>query len=87
MKPSNQTVVEGAKVIFHCNATGNPAPNVRWIKDGKTVGTKDLLSFEAKRNDSGKYWCLAENGLNSTVTAVAYLNVQCKFIIIQICNL
>ncbi|XP_068759026.1 neuroglian-like isoform X2 [Montipora capricornis] len=75
-KPSNQTVMEGAKATLHCNATGNPAPSVRWIKDGKTVGNEDLLSFVTKRNDSGKYWCLAENGLSSTVTAMAYLDVQ-----------
>ncbi|XP_068714967.1 neuroglian-like isoform X2 [Montipora foliosa] len=75
-KPSNQTVMEGAKATLHCNATGNPAPSVRWIKDGKTVGNEDLLSFVTKRNDSGKYWCLAENGLSSTVTAIAYLDVQ-----------
>ena len=77
-EPSNQTVTEGAKATLHCNATGNPAPSVRWIKDGKTVGNEDLLSFVTKRNDSGKYWCLAENGLSSTVTAMAYLDVQCK---------
>ncbi|XP_068757833.1 contactin-2-like [Montipora capricornis] len=75
-KPSNQTVTEGAKATFHCNATGNPAPSVRWIKDGKTVGNEDLLSFVTKRNDSGKYWCLAESDLNSTVTEIAHLDVQ-----------
>ena len=72
--------MEGTKATFHCNATGNPAPSVRWIKDGNTVGQKDLLSFVTKRNDSGKYWCLAESDLNSTVTEIAYLDVQCKLI-------
>ena len=39
----------------------------------------DPLSFEAFRNQSGKYLCLAENGLNKTVNASAYLDVQCKY--------
>ena len=65
---------------FHCNATGNPTPKIRWIKDGKTVGEEDTLSFVTKRNDSGRYWCLADNGFNATVKAIAYLNVQCEYI-------
>ena len=63
---------------FHCNATGNPTPKIRWIKDGKTVGEEDALSFITKRNDSGRYWCLADNGFNATVKAIAYLNVKCE---------
>ena len=80
MQPTNQTVIEGAMATFHCNATGNPTPKIRWIKDGKTVGEEDTLSFVTKRNDSGRYWCLADNGLNATVKAIAYLNVQCEYI-------
>ena len=66
--------------IFHCNATGNPTPKIRWIKDGKNVGEEDTLFFVTKRNDSGRYWCLADNGFNATVKAIAYLNVQCEYI-------
>ena len=70
-------------MTFHCNATGNPAPKITWTKDGKTVGTKDTLSFEALRSKSGKYWCSADNGLNSTVNASAILNVQCMYDLIM----
>ena len=76
--PADQTVIEGAKATFHCNTTGNPTPKITWIKDGKTVARGETLSFETNRNQSGKYWCLAENGLNSTVNASANLDVQCK---------
>ena len=48
------------------------------MKDGKTVSQEQTLNIETHRNDSGKYWCLAENGLNSTVNASAMLDVQCK---------
>ena len=72
-------MIEGDQAMFHCKATGNPTPTIKWIRDGKTMVTGGKLSFETKRNDSGKYWCLAENGLDETVNASAYLNVQCKY--------
>lgn len=62
----------------HRTADGNPEPEIKWIKDGKTVATQGLLTFEAMRNQSGKYLCSVENGLNSTVNASATLDVQCK---------
>ena len=76
--PANQIVLESATATFHCNATGNPAPKIRWIRDGKTVGEEPTLSFETNRNNSGKYWCLAETVMFSTVNASANLDVQCK---------
>lgn len=78
-KPTNETVTEGDLAIFFCDTTGNPTPKITWIKDGETVDKGDTLSFEAFRNQSGEYWCLAENGLNETVNASAYLDVQCKY--------
>lgn len=77
-RPSDQTVIEGAKVTFHCDASGNPSPKLTWIKDGKTVGMGERLSFEAQRNNSGKYWCLADNGVPPSTNASAFLGVHCK---------
>ena len=78
-KPSDRVVLEGTEITFHCAADGNPVPEIKWMKDGKTVATQGLLIFEAMRNQSGKYWCSVENGLNSTVNASATLDVQCKW--------
>lgn len=50
-----------------------------WIKDGKTVEEGDTLSFEANRTQSGKYLCLADNGLKFTNNASANLDVLCKY--------
>ena len=79
MKPSNKTVVEGNSVDFHCSATGNPIPKIKWLKDGTTVATGDTLSLTANRNQSGKYWCSAENALNKVDNASIDLNVLCKY--------
>ena len=78
MKPEDQTVKESHKTIFHCNATGNPMPKITWVKGGKDVDAGDTLSFIADRNQSGKYWCLADNGLGLVIKASASLDVQCK---------
>lgn len=49
------------------------------MRDGKTVAQGDVFKFSAKRNQSGEYRCLAENGLGVNITASASLDVQCKF--------
>ena len=77
-RPTDQTVIEAATVTFHCSAIGNPVPTIVWLKGGKTVGTGNTLSFETLRNQSGEYWCSAENELKTVNTSVS-LDVQCKY--------
>ena len=50
-----------------------------WFRGGQTVGTGRTLSFPVFRNQSGYYLCVADNDLNVTVDASAYLEVHCKF--------
>jgi len=73
-------VNENERVEFNCNAGGNPTPNIKWLKDGTNLGTGNTLRFDSTwRNQSGRYWCEAQNGLNVTIKASADLNVQCKY--------
>ena len=51
------------------------------------MATGEMLSFEANRNNSGKYWCSADNGLSAAANASANLDVQCKFELTQYTNL
>ena len=78
LKPDDNNVNEGDRVTFYCNVTGNPTPEIKWTKDGMPVANGDTLSFVTARNQSGEYWCSADNGLNITVNASANLNVECK---------
>lgn len=71
--------MENEEVTLNCTASGNPTPTITWIKNGKTVTEGETLSFEAHRSQSGQYWCLAENGLEVSANASAYLDVQCKY--------
>ena len=77
-KADNKTVKESDELIFHCTATGNPVPKVTWRKNGMTVAKGGTLRFTALRNDSGLYSCSVDNGLNVTIKAKTFLDVQCK---------
>jgi len=79
MKPHNTSALEMEIATFYCSANGNPTPKITWSKDGKTVGQGETLNITVNRNDSGKYWCAADNGLREAVNASAYLDVQCKY--------
>uniref|UniRef100_A0A8C5X6K5 Hemicentin-1 n=1 Tax=Malurus cyaneus samueli TaxID=2593467 RepID=A0A8C5X6K5_9PASS len=71
--PSEVGVLLGESVQLLCNATGVPAPDVQWLKDGKTVANDDLQRIRvapdgstlnisrALTSDTGKYICVATN--------------------------
>ena len=88
----NETVKEGSKVTFQCNATGNPSPTLSWTKDDNLINqssnnivlsedSQTLTINNVQRNDAGIYLCNATNNVNS-VSASAHLNVQCKYKIV-----
>ena len=57
------------------SALGNPVPKISWIKDLTTIGLGDVLSFEARRDDSGIYRCLADNGIEKSIETSFSSNV------------
>ena len=75
------TAVEGENVTLHCNATGNPAPNITWTKDrsptvlyqGKTYRIGNI-----QRRAAGDYTCTAWNGVGDKTNATAAVTVYCE---------
>ena len=82
-KPSSKVVVEGENVTLRCNATGNPAPNITWTKDGSPTvlyqgETYSIVNIQ--RQAAGDYTCTAWNGVGEKTNATAKVIVHCKFI-------
>lgn len=89
LAPKDQRVVENGIVSFFCKASGNPAPDVHWRKNGRRVSTNrqrymtvdmphgSVLRIEPvkqKKDDSG-FECVADNGIGEPATATANLVV------------
>ncbi|KAK7791911.1 hypothetical protein R5R35_005428 [Gryllus longicercus] len=84
-QPSSTTPVvsEGRHKILQCSALGHPQPQYQWRKDGKPL-TPDFSSdhfykiFNTKREDAGRYRCVARNAAGSVFSenidvTVAYM--------------
>ncbi|XP_060737332.1 hemicentin-1 isoform X1 [Tachysurus vachellii] len=57
----------GSHVTLVCDASGIPAPNVRWIKDGLAFGSGSMLSLgPLELSHSGVYTCIAHNSEGET---------------------
>lgn len=67
VEPLFQTVIEGEKVVFRCNASGIPSPSIAWQKMGSylrndTLYQNGLLTIDsASSSDAGSYFCKAVN--------------------------
>ena len=75
------SVIEGYDATLHCNATGNPLPNITWIQqDTKDVlgTTKQLTLTAVNRNKTGTFQCIAWNGIGNNSTRTCTLDVFCK---------
>ncbi|XP_022799235.1 deleted in malignant brain tumors 1 protein-like, partial [Stylophora pistillata] len=72
------TIVEGSNVTLHCNAGGNPSPNITWILQdtGHVFGRGENLTLtKVDRSQTGTYLCRAWNGIGSSSTRTCSLDV------------
>ncbi len=89
MAPKDQKVAENGIVSFFCKASGNPAPDIHWRKNGKRVAINrqrymgidmphgNVLRIEPvrSRRDDAHFECVADNGIGEPATASASLEI------------
>jgi hypothetical protein len=84
-RPQSVNATIKSDVELECVASGIPAPNIEWFKNGEPIYPSDYFQFGPNRRslrilgiieqDEGYYQCLASNELN-TIQTVAKLSVQ-----------
>ena len=70
--PEDTRSPTGDTVSLHCEASGEPAAEIRWTKNGNNVNLSDerltqesgfLIIADVSTSDSGAYVCIATNAL------------------------
>ena len=84
-------VNEGESATLYCNATGNPVPRTVWIRAsaGEVMSYNKSLNLpNIKRNESGRYECIAWNGIGNNKTEFCTVDVYCKLFmfIVLVCT-
>ncbi|ELV11784.1 Hemicentin-2 [Tupaia chinensis] len=84
VEPQDMTVQSGEDVALRCQAAGEPAPTVEWLRAGRplrdsrrlrTLPDGSLWLEHVEAGDTGTYECVAHNLLGSA-TARAFLTVR-----------
>ena len=76
--------IEGSPVTIDCEASGNPLPDVAWMRNGvvESSGKKSaFLKFDnINRTDAGQYTCRANNSVEVTSIDTSIV-VYCKYVL------
>ena len=68
-------------MTLYCNTTGNPPPEVAWIRSGEVLVKDNVNAISAiNRSLSGIFKCMAWNGISNNFTANCTVDVHCKLI-------
>ncbi|XP_011499674.1 PREDICTED: peroxidasin [Ceratosolen solmsi marchali] len=79
--PKDVEVNIGQTAIFRCRASGDPQPNIKWMRDSNEIPSDDeryafmedgsLVINDITENDAGDYECVAHNDMGYTKSRVA----------------
>lgn len=88
-------MIVGQNTILQCKVYGNPAPDVRWTKDGEAVNiadqrisvsftgnTSSLTIVDVAQAEQGLYRCVANNSVNTTTSYPGMLTVHCEYLFV-----
>ena len=77
---ANQTVAEGERVTFTCEATGNPLPQINWkifLESGhdndpqlERPSPRSIRISSVTPRNAGRYTCIAENDSGNDTEAI-----------------
>lgn len=76
--PASQLVAVGAMVEFSVAATGIPAPELQWLKNGKVINGATMSAFDlpsATLADAGAYAVKATNSAGTATSSASTLGV------------
>ncbi|KAK5624109.1 hypothetical protein CRENBAI_015025 [Crenichthys baileyi] len=84
--PAAVTAFSREDIILNCEATGNPTPHIRWVKDGVQFGREQKGSGKVNASEYGKevplesfagiYQCFASNELGTAMTQTVEVKVE-----------
>lgn len=75
-------VVEGNHLSLVCHVTGNPPPDVSWIRgsDNSVLAKNASVTLPSvTRADSGLFQCYAWNGIGKNASSNVAVDVLCEY--------
>ncbi|XP_074538335.1 neural cell adhesion molecule L1.1-like [Halichoeres trimaculatus] len=88
--PSSHTAFFPEDIALFCEATGNPTPTFRWLKDGETFGPQlegsgTLKASEGETLDvyNGEFQCYASNAHGTAMTKTVQVIVETQPVLLK----
>ncbi|KAK5864078.1 hypothetical protein PBY51_001051 [Eleginops maclovinus] len=88
--PESHTAFSHEDIYLPCEASGNPTPTFRWVKDGEAFGSERHTSGTLQAEDEepldsyeGYYRCYASNTLGTAMTQAVHLIVEAQPVLLK----
>ncbi|XP_030590495.1 neural cell adhesion molecule L1-like [Archocentrus centrarchus] len=89
--PTSHTIFVQEDSSLYCEATGNPTPTFRWVKDGELFGSEHVGSGTLKAGEvgnslelyEGHFCCYASNTLGTAMTQTVKVTVEPRPVLLK----